>query len=88
MAEEKIMSKVAEMEMERTMKSPSITLNLKVSKEKFVADDGKTINYYAYSIEIADETFRLQPKPDDKRMLSYLLNDLFDNVGKDEETKI
>lgn len=58
----------------------TLELTLVVSKEKFTTQDGEVIDYFAFTVNILDQTFRLQAKSEDKRMVNYLLRDIFDNV--------
>lgn len=61
-------------------KKKELRLPLTVSEDMFVTEDGEKIKYFSYRLKIGDEIFKLTPKPDDKRMLNYLLREMIDNV--------
>ena len=65
----------------------TLELGLTVSKEQFTSKDGLLIEYFVYTLNLLDQNFRLQVKPEDKRMLNYLLNDLFDGKGTKKNEK-
>ena len=54
-----------------------LEVTLKISKETFVNDEGDSIDYYAYSADIMGESIKFYPKPEDKKLLKYFLDQAF-----------
>ena len=44
-----------------------------VTKETFTNDKGEKVPYVSVRIDVADKTFSLYPKSDDKKLFNYLI---------------
>ena len=44
-----------------------------ITKETFKNDKGENISYVSIRIDVADKTFSLVPKSDDKKLFNYLI---------------
>ncbi len=54
-----------------------IELPLTIDQKEFVNDDNDRIKYFEYSFTYQGEEFYVRPSKEDKRLLSYILKDLF-----------
>ena len=51
-----------------------ISLPVEITKEQFTDEHGESFDYYAYTFTLERKEFKLKPRPEDKRLLTYLLN--------------
>lgn len=46
---------------------------VEITKKTFTGKDGKTHSYTSYDLKLGDKSFSLIPRAEDKKLLSYLL---------------
>lgn len=48
---------------------------IEITKKTFTGKDGKDHSYTSYDLKLGDKSFSLIPRAEDKKLLSYLLEE-------------